>query len=84
LTEEQISASMWWASLSDAERLRCREASPEAGSPAELRDADLAARIRAYPERHPTDTANIAAQLLRCSPEEVKAALAVAPGGGAG
>ena len=36
-------------------------------------DEARAARIRAYAERHPTDTGNIAAQALGCSVEVVKA-----------
>ena len=39
-------------------------------------DEARAARIRAYAERHPTDTGNITAQALGCSVEVVKAALA--------
>ena len=39
-------------------------------------DEARAARIRAYAERHPTDTGNIAAQALGWSVEVVKAALA--------
>ena len=45
-----------------------------------LVDEGLASRVRAYVERHPKDTDNIVAQALKCSVEEVRAALA---GGGA-